>query len=390
MKIAYIIGSLGLVSETFVTDLIDGLAGPNDRLTVVCNDLSADASKFDCEVQQVNFLGLTSIVDRLSYRCDRLWGQQSEARSFARNLQHAERQLVPTLDRVQPDVVYVDFGTVAVFVRAACVRLKIPFVVHFHGADVTSALNNAAYRTALHRMFTDAAALIVASQHIRQLLILEGAPAAKIQVIRLGIDVEGLTPISWQERCSLPPAIVFVGRFTPKKHPVALIEALALVRQQLPDVRLTLIGDGSEMVRVVDRIARLQLQPAVELCGALPRHKALPIVARHWVYAQHSVTAPSGDREGFGISLAEAAALELPIVSTWHNGIPEQVSDGETGFLVREMDYELMAERIVTLLRDPDLAARMGRAGRERIERLCSIELRRQQIHDLLALACKA
>jgi colanic acid/amylovoran biosynthesis glycosyltransferase len=390
MKIFYVIGSLGLVSETFVTDLIDGLASQGDRLTVLCNDLSADASTLNCEIEQVNFLSLTSLVDRLSYRCDRLWGQQSEARSFARNLQHADRQLMPALERVQPDVVYVDFGTVAVFVRATCARLKIPFVVHFHGADVTSALNNPAYRAELHHVFTDAVALIVASHHIRQLLILEGAPAAKIQVIRLGIDVQGLTPLSWQERRLLPPAVVFVGRFTPKKHPVALIEAFALVRQQIPDVRLTAIGDGPEMPRVIERIERLQLQAAVKLYGALPRHEALPIVDRHWVYAQHSVTAPSGDREGFGISLAEAAALELPIVSTWHNGIPEQVSDGETGFLVRELDYELMAERIVELLRNPDLAERMGTAGRDRIERLCSIDRRCQQIHNLLALACKA
>ena len=388
MKIAYVIGSLGLVSETFVTDLINGLAQQGDRLTVVCNDLSGDASTLNCEIQQVNFLGLTSIVDRLSYRCDRLWGEQSAARSFARNFQHAERQLRPVFDRLQPDVVYVDFGTVAAFVRATCTRLKIPLVVHFHGADVTSALNNAAYRAELHRVFDEAAGLVVASHHIRQLLVLEGAPAAKIQVIRLGIDVEGLTPLPWSERRSLPPAAIFVGRFTPKKHPVALIEAFALVRERIPTARLTAIGDGPEMARVVDRIARLHLQDAVKLYGALPRHEALPIVNQHWLYAQHSVTAPSGDREGFGISLAEAAALELPIVSTWHNGIPEQVSDGETGLLVRELDYEAMAVQIVNLFTDPDLAERMGKAGRERIQQLCSIERRCHQIHTLLKLAC--
>lgn len=80
------------------------------------------------------------------------------------------------------------------------------------------------------------------------------------------------------------------------------------------------------------------------------------------------MTARSGDQEGFGISLAEAAALELPVVSTLHNGIPEQVINGETGFLVREHDYEAMAERLVHLLGTPDKAEKMGMAGSENIE----------------------
>ena len=220
-------------------------------------------------------------------------------------------------------------------------------------------------------MFADAAALIVASHHIRQLLILEGAPAAKIQVIRLGINLEGVMPLAWHERRKLPPSVVFMGRFTPKKHPVALIEAFALVKQQVPNAILTTIGDGPEMPRVKERIQRLKLTDSVSLCGELPRREALPIVNRHWVYAQHSVTAPSGDREGFGISLAEAAMLELPVVSTLHNGIPEQVLDGKTGFLVKEFDYETMADNIIKLLLDPDLATQMGKIGSQWIGELC-------------------
>jgi colanic acid/amylovoran biosynthesis glycosyltransferase len=387
MKISYVISSLGLVSETFVTDLIQGLASCGDELTIVCNSRADNASSLPYLIQEVNFLSLTSIVDRISYRFDRVWGLQSDRRSFERQLHHAYRQLLPALVRSPPDVIYVDFGTVAAFVRAVCVKLKIPFVVHFHGADVTSALNSAAYRAELHKVFEDAAALIVASHHIRQLLILEGAPAAKIQVIRLGLNIESLTPLSWQERRVLAPAVVFMGRFTPKKHPVALIEAFALVKERVPTARLTAIGDGSEMPRVVERIERLKLQDAVKLYGELPRSAALPIVNRHWVYAQHSVTAPSGDREGFGISLAEAAALELPIVSTLHNGIPEQVIDGETGFLVKEIDYEAMADCIVRLLLDPALAMQMGRSGRRQISELCQIDKRVQAIHQQLQIA---
>jgi len=67
------------------------------------------------------------------------------------------------------------------------------------------------------------------------------------------------------------------------------------------------------------------------------------------------------------MSVLEAGASGLPIVSTRHGGIQEVVIDGETGFLVQEGDVEGMADRMIRLAKDPDLAARLGRAARKRI-----------------------
>lgn len=150
-----------------------------------------------------------------------------------------------------------------------------------------------------------------------------------------------------------------------------------------------MIGDGPEMGRVRQRISKLSLENSVKIYGELSRAEALAIVNEHWVFAQHSVTAATGDQEGFAISLAEAAALELPVVSTLHNGIPEQVIDGQTGFLVKEFDYEAMAEKIIKLLLNPSLAEQMGQAGRNNISQLCQMSKRVESIYDVLAEACK-
>jgi colanic acid/amylovoran biosynthesis glycosyltransferase len=308
-------------------------------------------------------------------------------RTYKRHIKNAKQCLLPILKKCKPDTIYIDYGTVAALAHSAFKELAIPFVVHFHGSDISSALNNSAYRQELQNVFNNASVLIVASNHVRRLLILEGAPPDKINLVRLGINLEGLIPKPWSERKSLPPSVVFLGRFTPKKHPVALLEAFALVKQKLSDAQLTMIGDGSEMPRVIQRIEKLGLEDSVKLYGALPRAEALSIVNEHWVFAQHSVTAPSGDQEGFGISLAEAAALELPIVSTLHNGIPEQVIDGKTGFLVREFDYEAMAERIIELLTNPELAEKMGKYGRHKISHLCLTNQRVDSINDILISA---
>jgi glycosyltransferase involved in cell wall biosynthesis len=388
MKVAYITSDFGLISETFISDLVEGLAKPQ-QVILLCNSLSHEAISAGYRVEKISFLSLTLPIERLQYRLDALLGEAGQIRNFRLRLKHAYRTLIPTLQQHQPNIAYIDYGTVSVFARAALKTLKIPFAVHFHGADITSALNDEIYRQELSLVFRDASTLIVASDHVRRLLILEGAPIEKIHVVRYGIDLEGIRQMSWDERKVCPPSVVFLGRFTPKKHPVALVEAFALVKQQVPEAQLSMIGDGSEMPRVQQRIERLGLQDAVMLYGALPRGEALLIVNRHWVFAQHSVTAPNGDQEGFGIALAEAAALGLPVVSTLHNGIPEQVVHGETGFLTREFDYEAMAEYITRLLLSPDLAEQVGQRGSERIQQLCRMSDRIQTIQAVLKMAAQ-
>ena len=108
-------------------------------------------------------------------------------------------------------------------------------------------------------------------------------------------------------------------------------------------------------------------------------------MAEHWIYVQHSVTGPNGDQEGFGISLAEAALMEIPVVSTWHNGIPEQVIHNETGFLCQEFDFETMAAQVCILINDSKLRKEMGKKGRANIIELCDPNFRTEKLLRLVA-----
>lgn len=234
MKVAYIVGDFVAVSETFILDLVNGLSQRVDSLTVVCNldNSSRNGVSLQKRVQikESKFRILSSYLDRCVFRLMRLIGKRSEFYRYQMLQRQAVRRLKPVLSDLKPDVVYVDYGTVASEVIGVLRELNIPFVVHFHGYDISRALSDFAYRQELQVVFQQAKSLIVASHHIRRLLVLEGAPMHKIQVIRLGINLEGLPPKSWGDRKCFPPAIVFLGRFTPKKHPVALIEAFALVK----------------------------------------------------------------------------------------------------------------------------------------------------------------
>ncbi len=299
----------------------------------------------------------------------------------------AERAMRKLKRQGLPDVAYFEFGQPAIFFRRFLEEHGIPMVVHFHGMDASSAFNSAVYDQEIKKVFNYAAFIITASHHIKRLLVLKGCPIEKIRVIRYGIKVTEINPVNWDMRNAEKPSVIFLGRLTEKKNPIALVYAFSLVRKAVPNAQLTMVGDGplSEDVRNVVR--DLDLTDSVKLPGEMPHEAALELLSNHWVYAQHSVTAMNGDQEGFAISPAEAAAYELPVVSTLHNGIPEHVIDGVTGYLVREFDYESMAERIIQLLQNPDLSMKMGQNGRKNILKLNDPEKRIESVQSILQLA---
>ncbi|WP_165700644.1 glycosyltransferase family 4 protein [Alienimonas californiensis] len=378
----YVVTNYGLLSETFVRDLVRDLAARGWAVTIACSHAGPEASvPPGATLRPVRFAQLTRPADRLAGRFERtLRGGDG----WSRLARSATRALAPVIAEARPDVAFVDDGRAAALAVGALGQAGVPFAVHFHGSDITNGLSDVGYRGTLPQVFDAAGAIVLASHHMRRLLTLEGADPDRCRVIRLAVQTDGVEPVPWAERRRQPPSVAYFGRLTPKKHPVALIEAFARARRRVPEARLTMIGNGPERDRVVARIARHGLGEAVRLLPGLPRAEGLEIVAQHWVFAQHSVTAISGDQEGFALSPAEAALLELPIVSTWHNGIPEHVADGETGFLVPEHDYEAMGDRLAELFADPDRCETMGRAGRRRVSALCPPDARGAAIDALL------
>jgi glycosyltransferase involved in cell wall biosynthesis len=154
---------------------------------------------------------------------------------------------------------------------------------------------------------------------------------------------------------------VFTGRLVPHKGVDVILEALA----QLPrDVVLVVIGAGPRLPSLVRLARRLGVNDRVRFCPAvsdedLPRFLALGDV---FVF-------PSQNRlEGFGLAVAEAMAVGLPVVVADMPGVREVIESGKEGLLAEPMIASDLAEKIRIILDDPGLARRMGRAGRDRAE----------------------
>jgi len=380
MKLTYFTHGDVSISETFIYDLIKGLEKEFD-LTFISGKKKIK-NKVTSKQIASGYEENAGMLPYYLYKMGQLFGNKGNEYK-GKTFEYYSNKALKNLD-IDCDIAYIDYATSGVLLMKYLSVNNIPFVVHVHGYDITSATNDVYYKQKLNILFKKAAYFIAASNYMKRLLVLLGCPIEKIKVIRYGINGYNITPQTWHKKVKTKPSIVFLGRLTLKKHPIALIHAFKIVNDKYPDSVLKIIGDGELKEEVIERINSLGLNDSVILYGALPREKSFKILNDSWIYAQHSVTALTGDQEGYAISPAEAALHELPVVSTYHNGIPEHVIDGVTGFLVKEFDYESMAAKMIDLIEDTVLAEKMGKAGRENILNINNPKRRILQISELL------
>jgi trehalose synthase len=165
------------------------------------------------------------------------------------------------------------------------------------------------------------------------------------------------------------PLICQVSRFDPWKDPIGVIDAYRVVTEELSDVQLALVGsmatddpEGWEFFNSTLEYA--QGDPDIKILNNLNNVGAIEVNA---FQSQADVVIQKSTREGFGLTVSEALWKVRPFVGGDVGGIPLQVKDGETGFLVSSP--EQCAQRSLEILREPDLGRRLARAGKEHVRR---------------------
>lgn len=169
--------------------------------------------------------------------------------------------------------------------------------------------------------------------------------------------------------------ILAVGRLVEKKGFPFLVKACAELRARGTPFQCRIVGAGDGRAELEALIRDLEVEDLVELVGPLPRQKVLDELKRSTLLAAPCIEASTGDRDGLPTVLLEAMALGVPCVSTPVTGIPELVDDGVTGLLVPPRDPEALAHASERLLADQELAGRLARHARRRIEE--SFDVRR-------------
>ena len=231
-----------------------------------------------------------------------------------------------------------------------------------------------------------ASAVVAVSEYTRELALAHGARPERVHRISPGVDVGAEQPSD--RRRGARPTVVTVGRLEQryKGHDV-LLRALALVRSQVPDVELVIVGDGPLREGYEALSVALGLAGSVRFAGALDHAGRNELLLRSHVFAMPSRLPVDGGGEGFGIVYLEAGAHGLPVVAGAVGGALDAVVDGETGLLVDPTDHVAVADAIVDLLRDPVCAEALGSAARERALSLAWPAIARRVEDVLLGVA---
>lgn len=284
------------------------------------------------------------------------------------------------VEAVGAELIHAHFAVDACAALAVRRRLKVPMMVTLHGYDVTSedaALRESsggrAYLRGRRALWDEARVFVCVSEWIRQKALERGFPEEKLWVHPIGIDVEAFRPAARAKE----PLVLFVGRLVEKKGCTYLLRAMRRVEEQMPEARLVVVGDGPLRGALETEARGLR---RCSFVGAASAEEVREWMRKAAVVAVPSVVAPDGDSEGMCLVVLEAQAIGVPVVAFRGPGI--EVIDGETGLLVSERDERGLADALLSLLRFESVAAKMGEAGRARVERLFNLQRQTALLED--------
>jgi colanic acid/amylovoran biosynthesis glycosyltransferase len=393
MRIAFLIDQFPSLSETFILQQITGLIDRGHEIDIF-TDRPGNLTKIHPAVEQYKLLQRTyyTAVPRnsllrgmrllkqivrnphqknfINYQFKRsLYGEQAD---FLKPFY----TIVPFLNRQPYDIVHCHYGRNglrAILLKDAGV-LQGKIIVSFHGNDMSQYLEKYG-KDIYYYLFTQADLLQPISKHWQRKLISLGCSPDKIDVHHMGIDCNKFTLIPRSAKSEGKICLVSIARLVEKKGLEYGIKAVAQSIKVNPNLEYQIIGDGVLKNELQKLIAELKVQDNVKLLGWRQQEEVTSIIAEADIMLAPSVTSDLGDCEGIPVALMEAMAVGLPVISTYHSGIPELVEDGVSGYLVAEREIKQLAEKINLLAENPELRLKMGREGRLKVDKEFNIEL---------------
>ena len=250
----------------------------------------------------------------------------------------------------------------ALFVKAIS---KIGFSFTAHAQDFMVDVGS---EELLREMCREAAFVVAVSDYSRKLLIQKCPDSAgKIHRIYNGVDLRKF-PARPPRQPALRPRILSIGRLIEFKGFYDLIASCAGLKKRNIEFECEIIGDGPLRDALQNQITAAGLDGIVCLLGALPQEEVVRHLTDCDVFALASIVDSKGASDVLPTVILEAMASARPIVSTRLGAIPEMVRDGESGLLVDPGNIEELANALESLLRDSELRARLGAAGRRDVE----------------------
>jgi colanic acid/amylovoran biosynthesis glycosyltransferase len=290
---------------------------------------------------------------------------------------------------LNPAIIHVHYGVDMITFSKILEKVNIPVVVSFYGYDCTSfpkRFNGLGKYWLQKRVFRhkNLKAVFAMSPDMEKDLLAIGCPKELIRIHYYGSECK---TFSFDRDYSDNETVNFtiISGLTAKKGHLVLLEAWKqLIGMTEKKVQLNIIGTG-ELREEIEKFIRENKLDTVKLAGPVQygseaHHSALQTSD---VFVHPSVTAPNGDKEGIPGAVIEAMANGLPVISTFHAGIPSVIENGHTGILVQEYNIQQLAEALLLLTENPALREKIGRNARLFAISSLDIQPREMELEEL-------
>ncbi|WAL58380.1 glycosyltransferase [Thermocoleostomius sinensis] len=389
MKIAFIVEGFPVLSQTFVLNQITGLIDRGHEVDIYA-EVQDDSRKIHPTIEQYRLL-------------ERTYYQPLQPHDKLQRVLKALRLFVPCFLE-DPDLVLRSINVFKYGKSAASLRLfysVIPFlgnrntydviqchfgllgikgmmlrevgaiqgklVTAFHGVDISQNLDLLG-ENLYDDLFKVGDCFLPISQHWRNRLAQLGCPSGRTFIHHMGIDCQKFTFIPRIPAPEQPIRLISIARLTEKKGIEYGIRAVAKILKRYSNIEYLIVGSGELRERLAQIIQGLGVEAQIKLIGWKNQQEVIDILNHSHILLAPSVTASDGNQEGIPVALMEAMAMGLPVISTYHSGIPELVEDDVSGFLVPERNIEALANKLEDLLQQPERWVKMGQSGRSRVE----------------------
>jgi colanic acid/amylovoran biosynthesis glycosyltransferase len=269
------------------------------------------------------------------------------------------RLLEQEIRRIKPDVLHSHFGHFGWINSKLAAKFDLPHVVSFYGFDANYLpASDPRWISRYRKMSGRVDAVLCEGPHMARRIADRGVAFNKIKVFRLGIDLDRIPFRPRKNPIGKTVRFLIASSFREKKGIPYAIEALGRFSRVNPDVELTVIGDAGigrreqeEKKAILQQVDRWGLREKTHFLGYQPYHILIQQLYRHDIFLSPSVTSSDGDTEGGApVSIIEAAASGMPVISTRHCDIPFVLSAENQLFLVAERDSAGLARAIQQLL----------------------------------------
>ncbi len=248
----------------------------------------------------------------------------------------------------------------------------IPSIVSFYGYDCSSFPNRFCGFGKIYlkkRVFKYASKIVAMSPDMKMDLMAAGCPENKIIVHYHGIDTETFNYFKRHVQKRKKTVLLILSSLVPQKgHMFLLMGINELIKKySLKRVVLRIVGKGELEFILKKYVKKESIHDYVKFIDAIPYASRMmkDEYQNADIFVQPSVTASNGDKEGIPGTIVEAMASGLPVISTFHAGIPFIIENGQTGLLVPEWDVHALAEGLVSLIINPDLRQRLSVQGQK-------------------------